>query len=156
MPVVIAASIDEALVRSSAGRHEAAWMAGVGAGWRAGVAAVMVEADVTSRGEANGLIAIHTVRGRASILAEAHLGPPGDRFRFVVGAGPAVTLAATQIGDLEVLTSLQGGRATVGLDGVLRGWDSPVETWTVGLRLGAFGHREGVDAELGLRTAWAF
>lgn len=156
MPVVIAVSVDEALIRSSAGRHEAAWMAGAAVGLRQGVVAVMLEVDVTSRGESSALIEIHSVRGRASMLVEAHLGATEDRFRFVVAAGPAATLATTQVGNLDVLSSLQGGRAVAGLDLVLRKTADRPEMWTTGLRLGAFGHREGVDAELGLRTAWAF
>ena len=47
MPVVIAASVDEALIRSSAGRHEASWRAGV-AGGRPRTLRVMFNSAETS------------------------------------------------------------------------------------------------------------
>lgn len=157
MPVAVAVQLDEALVRSSAGRFEAEWQGGLAAGWRsAGPAAVMVEADVTRAGESSGLLALHTTTLRGAVVAEAHLGQPSDALRFTVGAGPGVALALTDLDGRSARAVLPGGRLELGTDALLLPRRLDGETWTVGLRLGGFGSARGVDLDLGLRTGWLF
>ena len=169
MPVVVAVAVDEALIRSSAGRHEAAWMGGAGLGWSAPpvdregvkrpvVGALMLELDGSARGESTSLFDERTLRLRASVLAEAHLG--SNRLRFVVGVGPAVALDHTSLvptgeAGFSSWSTEPGGRLVLGTDLVVPGAGFG-DRWTVGIRVGGFGHPEGVDADLALRTAWAF
>ncbi len=170
MPVVIAANVDEALIRSSAGRHKAAWMAGADLGLAKQISpnllgVLTVAVDVTSWREQTELLTMTTTQARLSLLAEGHFGMGDDHFRFVVAAGPAATLATTTLNTLSALSSLQGGRAVLGLD-VLVGKTGPAPSGdmdvhyaphlTIGVHSGIFVHREGMDAELGLRAGWRF
>lgn len=158
MPLAVAISIGEALVRSSAGRHETAWLGGVAAGWRqsAGPLAVMAEADLTGWAEDSAVLHLQTTEGRLSVLVEGHLGGDGDAFRFTVAAGPAATLATTRFNGTAYTTSLQGGRLVLGADGLLLASRTGGERWTVGVRVGGFANRYGLDLDIGARTGWLF
>jgi len=158
VPVVIAASVDEALIRSSAGRHEASWRAGVAGGWRTpGALAVMLEADVSRRAERSSLLDLRSTEGRSALLVEGHLGGADEALRFVVGAGPATAVVWTALNAYSATTVLPGGRATVGVDArLLPAHTPPPDGWTVGFRLGAFASRNGVDLDLGARVGWTF
>lgn len=157
MPVAVAVQVDEALVRSSAGRFEAEWQGGLAAGWRsAGPLAVMVEADVTRAAERSALLALGTTTLRGALVAEAHLGPPSDALRFTVGAGPGVAVAFTDLDGRTARAVLPGARLVLGTDARLLPARLDGETWTVGLRVGGFGSARGVDLDLGLRTGWLF
>lgn len=158
MPVVIAASVDEALVRSSAGRHEASWRAGLAGGWRTpGALAVMLEADVSHRAERSALLDLQSTVGRASVLVEAHLGAPDDALRFVAAAGPATAVVWNALNAYSATTVLPGGRAVVGVDArLLPARTPPPDGWTVGLRVGGFASQRGLDLDLGLRVGWTF
>ncbi len=159
MPVVVAIAVEEVMIRSSAGRHETNWLAGVAGGWRQpeGPVAVMLEADVAHWAENSNILKLQTTELRGSLLVEGHLGPAEDPFRLVLAAGPAAAMVLTEVNGYDASVLLAGGRAMAGVDALLlkraarRG-----EGWTVGLRMGGFGHRQGVDFELGLRTGWAF
>ena len=158
MPVAVAISIGEALVRSSAGRHEAAWLGGVAAGWRqrSGPLAVMAEADLTRWAEDSAVLHLQTTEGRLSVLLEGHLGGDGDAFRFTVAGGPAATLGSTRLNGRVYTTSLQGGRLVVGADGLVLAKRTGGEHWTVGVRVGGFANRYGLDLDIGARTGWLF
>ena len=88
------------------------------------------------------------------MLVEGHLGGDGDALRFTVAGGPAVTLAATKLNGSAYTTSLQGGRLVVGADGLVLA--SRGEHWTVGVRVGGFANRYGLDLDIGARTGWLF
>lgn len=159
MPVVIAASIDEALIRSSAGRHEASWRAGLAGGWREaeGPLAVMAEVDLSHRAENSTLLELHSTEGRLALLVEGHLGAPTEALRFVVGAGPGAALVWTQLNAYSAVSPLIGGRVVIGGDATLRPKKPRTsDGWTVGFRVGGFGSERGFDVDLGLRTGWVF
>ena len=158
MPVVIAASVDEALIRSSAGRHEASWRAGLAGGWRAeGPLAILAEVDLSHRAEDSGLLDLQSTEGRAALLVEGHLGARAEPFKFVVGAGPGAALVWTKLNAYNATSLLFGARAEVGGDATLRP-KKPRDSdgWTVGFRIGAFASERGVDLDLGVRTGWVF
>ncbi len=158
MPVVLAASVDEALIRSSAGRHEASWRAGIEGGWRSpGPLAVVAEVDVSHRAERSALLDLQSTEGRLAVLVEGHLGPAAEPFRFVVGAGPGAALVWTHLNAYSAISPLVGGRLELGGDATLRP-TAPRRSdgWTVGFRVGGFASERGVDVDLGVRTGWVF
>lgn len=157
MPVAVAVQVEEALVRSSAGRFEAEWQGGVAAGWRsAGALAVMVEADVTRASERSAVLDVGTTTLRSALLVEGHLGAPEDALRFTVAGGPGAAVAFTTLDGRTARTLLPGARLVLGTDAVLLPARLDGETWTVGLRMGGFGSARGVDLDLGVRTGLLF